>query len=224
MEDHWWRQVLSDIIDGSLPALFWIALIAIFIWKFGSQIERLIDRVRKVGTSGIETADPTNQKTDTPNKDFTEIEGEGAHAARPFIVKWKNIFRQNLADSQTKLDRLGLTSEDALLIYYAELFWDTKFRDAYRSIWGSQIELLMDLKKAKNSRMNLEESRKYYLRAKQQYIEAYKDYKFESWLGFLYNMQLIHHPETAGCAHITDEGSEFLDIIYRNSWPTNKIY
>jgi hypothetical protein len=136
---------------------------------------------------------------------FRRLRGE---AVRPFESV---ALRENETAIRADLDRrapMDLNRRvDLLVTHLATAHLIFSFEIISRTIWGSQIDLLLHV----NTQLAgeaIENLRTYYAAAAAQAPDNLSGYSFDRYLGYLQNQGLVN--EFGGRIHITNFGKEFL--------------
>lgn len=117
------------------------------------------------------------------------------------------------------LDNRGLpyeTPTDEILIkYLAATQIALQFEITYNLIFGSQLTLIKELNAIKPEGLPKEDIEEYVASVFKQFPNAFKDWKYENYLSFLFSHVLILITDE-NKIHITKRGVEFLAWIVRN--------
>jgi len=193
-----------------------IAIVAIaFFFIFRQPIISLIGRIRSISKTGI-TTDPAQQKAGTAERDpRAEAEAMMRELDNALIREVEEHIKNQLRERNL----LGAEGVPVLTRYLASAYTVLSFEQNYRVIWGSQLSLLTYLN-AEGDGQPAEAIRSFYTLAAVQYPDAYINYSFESWLGFLKDQLLLR--EDAGRLRVTIRGREFLAHLTRAGLSHNK--
>jgi len=182
-------------------ALTFIIIFIAFFLIFRKKIVELLDRVKSISKDGVALGSKQQEaKTEAdPQKEAEELMRQFDSA---LIRETEDIIKEEL----NKKSLLGVEGIPVLTRYVAALSIAHSFSETYRTIYGSQLNLLDYL----NTQTSQPAAalRSFYNSAVSQYPIYYTGYTFEQWLGFLRDRLLIR--EDASLLGITVRGREFL--------------
>lgn len=184
----------------------------IFFSMFKKQIIEQLPRIKTIGPislgenqkGALEATDPRKEAEDL----IRQLDSELVRETEDLI--------------KTELEKRKLTGSDAvpvLIKYFTVVYIEYLFSDIYRTIYGSQINLLDYL----NSQglQSRETLKIFYDIAMSQYGDLYKNYSYDQWLGYLKTQILLR--EDNGLFAITVRGREFLLYLTRSGLSRNKF-
>lgn len=203
-----------------IEAMAWpgaVLLLALFcVIVFRAEIRKLFPRVKKVWGLDLDSAAQDQQIVPAA----TERSGESL--ANPFESV---ALRENEASVRADLDRRAPTEPsrrvDFLVRQLASLHLIYSFEIISRTIWGSQIDLLLNV----NTKIDgeaVENMRAYYDVAAAQAADSLAGYSYERYIGYLSSQRLVN--EQAGRIHITHFGKEFLAHLARSGATYRRPY
>jgi hypothetical protein len=180
----------AEIFRGA-ASLAWPGMILSCAIYFGREIRSLAPRISEVGVSGVKIAPLGPDKAEQQ-----KIEAERAVDAASIQLKdIPGLSRtEAIAELEKRLHALltAVSAEervDRLVRLLAESRLEAEFERIYRVIYGSQIAGLRILNMER--RVSIEDARKRFEPIAAAYPEAYRDYGFDGWLGFLINTGLV---------------------------------
>lgn len=186
-----------------------LGLVALFVFR--TPLTRLLDRTRRIGRQGLDASDePADSKL--------QIKPSAHDELRLFFDNALLVQREG--QIQTELQRLNFKDaterEKFLIRLLASASIVQQFERIYSIIWGSQLGALQFLNSAGVTGVEPVALTAWYEQAAAQYADAYANYAFEQWLGFLESHQLVL--SNAGRVAITLEGREFLKYLLHQGY------
>lgn len=183
-------------------ALVILSFGALFIFR--AELRKLIPRVKKLWGVDLETPPAQQLATDsTP--------GQSQRLSHPFdsivLKEWEEAIRRDSrlpADLNRRVEALVTHLAAANLLLAYEMI--------SRTIWGTQIDLLLDIN-TKATGEEIERLRRYYEAAAAQANDDLAGYPYEKYLEYLRNQGLVI--ESEGRLHITNFAKEFLAHLAR---------
>ena len=194
-------------------AVIVIAVVAMLIFR--KPLERLLDRIKKIGTTGIDT---------TASEQTTAKSEVGPSAADEFA----KLFDNQLLVQREKSIRAALTptvgpdytsQEETLLRIIAAQAIKLQFEMTYRSIFGSQLNALQTVNPSPDG-VELQIFETLYNQAAELNKAMYADYSFEQWLEYMEHQSLVIRKDDKVC--ITLDGREFLQYLIHQGYTLYK--
>ena len=203
-----WHELFGLLAAISWPvALFWIAN------AYKDEIRKLIPRLRKAGTSGVEFAAGDGQENIGPAPQLTISTGQSENILRPpAVATVEGPIRDDLVNYAP--DKVI----DHLVTALARERLDRVFMLAYSNIFSSQIQLLKAI-----SNSGGEVSQKYtedFFEELKRDDEAFAEWELPRYLNFLMYFKLIMVSDDG--YSITDFGSDFLIFLARYGLSTDR--
>jgi len=197
--------------------LFWpLAVVFIafgFMLIFRTQIAGFLGRVREVGSSGIKAS---SQEAQPPVETKTSVAEELLRTADNLLITEREEAIRKDLQARGLTDPAELARFLTRHLAFAQLA--LAFENIDNMIWGSQIDLLRAVNAAAAG-FTQAELRPYYNGAATRFPEAYQNYAFEGYLGFLLGSQLLL--QQGDRFLITFFGREFLVFLTqtgRTAW------
>lgn len=206
----------------------------------------MIDRVKRVSSSGDVDIDPISQKNEQLpvrglikdktsaqegeliklNKDNNSV-ADPVSSARillgkledPMIIEVENEIEDDLKEYSLYE---SLEAIPVLTRYLARSKVNLLMSDIYNVIFGSQIRLLRKMNM--NGFLSEEECSKVYDEARIKYPNLYSKYSFQEWVNYLKSMLLIRFSEEEKGYNITVRGQSFLHYLVNNRLSDNKLW
>ncbi len=204
----------------------------VFLAVFFRPITRLIDRIKRVGIgrSSVEAEATPPQQTAVEPRDPRMLPTAGGEPsarlrtedllrdyASPMIMDRDREIRLVLDRLETQADR-----EKILIRYLAGLQVYREFERTYYAIYGSQIMALADLNSAGVEGLPVARIRMFYDNAAATNPDAYENYTFDQWVGFLKLNNLVRETQNGLGLGIAPMGHEFLIHLPRSRLPILK--
>lgn len=208
-------------VDRMLEQFAWpgVALVLGFasLFIFRSPLTRLIDRISKVGPTGV-TAIPTIQES---GKSVEPPQGEQLREVdNAVLLKYETRVRVELDTRRfpTLVDR-----EKYLIRSYTAIVLCLAFEKMYLHIYGSQLAALQFLNTQGTSGAEVGDVYNvYFLPAKVLYPQLYDTYSFEQWMQYLTSQEMISRNGTRITA--TAEAKEFLKYLVERGYAFTKPF
>ena len=191
------------------PAVTVIAVSAMLIFR--KPLERLIDRTKKIGTTGI----------DATASEQASAESKVGPSVADDIAK---LFDNQLLAQREELIRAALApdvgpdyapQEETLLRIITAQGIILQFEMTYRIIFGSQLNALETINASPNG-AELQIFETLYNQVAEMNKAMYADYSFEQWLGYMENQSLIIRTDDK--VYITIDGREFLKYLIHQGY------
>jgi hypothetical protein len=179
-----------------------LLIIAVFFMvMFRPQIIALIPRIRKLGPSGFEAAEPPQQIASESRDTAAEGTKNLPPGSETFDEFQKAIAQFRFAGMEQKVEELKKSinieslSHEQLKTMMADvgalILIAIEFESIYNLIYGSQIRLLQDLNTVFGVGRPIAFVREVYNDAVKNASDIYREYPFEKWLEFLSGHNLI---------------------------------
>jgi len=197
--------------------IFWPAAVVIiallFMAIFKKPLERLLDRTKKIGTTGLD-ASVTSQGTAMERR---------ASGAEELLARFDNaLLREQESVIRQELDNNRVDEpaerEQVLVRHLAAVTIYSRFERTYTLIFGSQIEMLQALNAPGSLHRDL--VKVHYDFAAIVSPEFYANYSFDQWLHFMVDQILVRLD--GNLVSITVAGREFLTFLIQEAKPLNK--
>lgn len=133
----------------------------------------------------------------------------------PLTMEQVSNLKIALANIESKEER-----EDILYKLLAENQIAVVFEQTYSLVFGSQLSALQHLNGLSGIQKELAALKPFYENAKEKYPDFYKNYSYESWLGFLKSSLLILIEN--GNIDITVRGQAFLNYLTKQRYSLEK--
>jgi|SRR5579872_4928964 len=194
-----------------------VVIAVVFMLVFKKPLERLVDRTKKIGTTGLDAS-----VTPSAASQETRIQ-RAPSAAEELLARFENdLLREQECAIRRELDSRKVDDaserERVLIRHLAASYIYSRFDRTYRLIFGSQITTLQDLNTAGIS--NREIVRGNYHIAAMIAPEFYANYTFEQWLHFLISQGLVQ--ADGENLSITLAGREFLKFLIQEGLSFNR--
>jgi hypothetical protein len=205
-------------------AVAWILLLGIVcyvLYYFGHDIKNAFPRLTKIGPIELAAQQTSAQPTDV-------IAATGKSGLQEFISTATALVSKDQLDPVIAYTRAGLAEKkiteptdlnEALFYYSASLAVTLSHETNYRSIFGSQLQLLVQMEPKVGTEQSA--ARAIYDDAKSRYPDAYRYVTFEHWLSFLQQANLI--ATANGNYMLTVFGRGFLKYIRDRQLPLFKL-
>lgn len=192
-----------------------VAILVVVSLIFKKPIARLIDRVNKIGPTGIDT---------TPSGQHAAKSELGPAAADEFARLFDNqLVIQREEWIRTELARIVGTNqtqkEKILLRILAAQSIVQQFETTYRTIFGSQISALQ-ITNATPDGVHLHVFETLFNQAEARDKTLYANFSFESWLGYVESQLLVTRKDDK--FYITLVGREFLKYLVHQGYTLYK--
>ncbi|XDA97609.1 hypothetical protein AB1M95_16050 [Sulfitobacter sp. LCG007] len=199
-----WLAVLVQIVDLT-KSLAW-PISAIFIaWLFSGEIKKLLPRIQKVSTAGIELrhAEQGDRKLeDETGAKVSDVKTEPLTDPVAIEIESANLEALNQLPQQDPKSR-----EEKLLRALTVQQLHKNFAFIYVSIFGSQIRALRELNSRPIPRAKAE---KFFDDLGNKYSE-FRDWSLDNYLDYLFRWRLIEEKNKE--FYITETGRNFLQFI-----------
>lgn len=198
---------MIDSIARLIAAVAWPLVAIIAGLAFRKEIRALIGRIRKGGGVEFDPAPQTDAPAPGPLAPTTT---GGAAAAVPFP---RTLATQTIEGIVRGLPGLAQATdpqqrENTLVTIAARALLMLQFEQIESSIWRSQLSLLNHLN-AKVTGESLTLLRQaFYDPAAKEFPEAFANYSFEGYMGFLLRSGLVE--QVGASARLTQQGLEYL--------------
>jgi hypothetical protein len=199
--------------------LFWPAavliLAVIFIIAFKKPIERLLDRTKKIGTTGLDASAVTAQETAIERVPTAADELLGRFDDAMLRLREDAIrleLEQRRVDNPADRERVLIRHLAAAQVYAG-------FERVYRVIFGSQLQMLQALNSMGTA--HKDNLKRHYDFAAILEPGFYASYSYDQWLHFLQSNFLVQVEGDA--VTISIAGRDFLMFIVREGLTMNKI-
>lgn len=204
-----WEMYLDATIQSVISLLrpTWPQLVLllsfILIWKFRTELSSLLSRIVRAGTGGFEFAAP---QTPTRPVRGTDLPEERIGESAILIAQEEAIKR----DLQTNFANKSDEERQNLLIKQLAVFQLVAWCEReFRTIFGSQIQMLKQLNLARQTGIPNEQIREMYSDATKRFPEFYKEGPdFDRYANYLVQTGTVVF--TDGRYYITELGIEFL--------------
>ncbi len=186
----------------------------VFIVLFRKPIERLLDRTKKIGTTGLD-ASTAAQETSierTPSGAQELL----ARFENDLLLEQENAIRQEL--NNRRVDD-PVERERVLVRHLAATYIYGRFERTYHLIFGSQILMLQDLNAA--GILHRDNVKSHYDMACILSPEFYANYSFDQWLHYMVSQTLVL--VDGDNVTITVAGREFLKFLIQEGLAFNKV-
>jgi hypothetical protein len=219
---------IIKIILNFLSSLAWplVAITVLMILK--DPLKKLIGNIKKIGYggAGIETNYAKNQENE---KTLLERLGDGNDESYldNNLVKFSEYTlnrTDEIIEQETQISTVeGLQNKYDRIYKYSKLLVLIKsFEKMYDSMYGSQIRFLQRLNHTTTE--SKEGLKLYYNNAKENYPNIYRDYSYDSYLGFLYANGLIINEEGSENISISFIGKDYLRYLLEAKLSLEKPY
>ncbi len=219
---------IFEAITELTKAIVWPCLCLIFLYLFRDSLSDLIRRIKKVGNKhiGIETASRVDQQEGSMKGPANILSGEYSNAKIDnFLGSFDDATITSIGDSIKELlktDTMETAQDKAncLFRYSQALNVYLRFETIYKSIYGSQLKLLLTIngKEAENK----DSLKIFYDTAFSDYPTVYANYSYDQYLDYLSTNQLIVLTEE-GRVGISIFGRDFLTFINRSGYSIDKV-
>jgi hypothetical protein len=194
-----------DLVIG----VAWPSVVLITVLTFRSEIIDLLGRVKKFGREGAEfdlpqrptPGDPSSPgPLLSPPSEVSKIASNQQGSPEDFILPlFRPLFRQVM---QTMKDRFpqvkaklpSISEPELLMAVAAEFAGALQLERASRNIFQSQLDAISAQQWKTTTKIAF---KPFYERTAQTNPDAYKNYSFDQWFGFLVAMGLVAGPDDA---------------------------
>ena len=201
MEVFAWPLAVTVIAFGAM----------LIFWK---PTARFLDRVKKIGMTGIEAAGAGAQDTSKSEVGPSVANDLARQHDDPLLVKREDSIRTELglgADHTPKETKLfGMIAAQAIAL---------QFENTYRTIFGSQLNALVIINAAPGG-VQFGDIEDLYNQAAAQHKAFYETYNGEQWLAYMERESLSIRKDDR--IHITLEGTAFLKYIIHRGYTLYK--
>ncbi|MDD3735060.1 MAG: hypothetical protein PHO31_01115 [Candidatus Pacebacteria bacterium] len=198
-----------ELILEFIKIIIWPGLISIFIFKFKNEIKGLINRIVSAEfPGGIKVNLPLEQKT--PDKNIPEEIKDSIEIKKEFSDKELNDLQRQINVLLSQINTL----RTALI-----------FERIYQTIFGSQINLLEELRLKGTNGVFYEDIAAYYQQIRIKWPDL-NSYPLENYLNYLINSGLVEvffDNEKKKC-RITPLGIDFLEYIKKLNYSKEKVF
>jgi len=189
--------VIGAIIIG-IPALF----------IFRQPIIRLIDRISKADKTGISFAEsPQERGNDNKPTPLSFVELMNSEPLSATILEREKSIKEQLQNFDLKNDTEKI---EALIRVTAMSIIETEFTNIAHTIFGSQLDLLVQLSGTSIS-IPFNRAELIFKQAQETYPDLHGNRSLDDWLRFLLSKNLISTSENK--IDITRFGSDFLKFL-----------
>jgi hypothetical protein len=213
------RLLFGVTLSGAMQYIFWPAVVLIvglvFLFTFKKPLERLLDRTKKIGTTGLDASAATAQETSIERTPSAAEELLGRFDQAMLRIREDGI-RQELNNSRIENP---VERERILIRHLAAAQTYAAFLQAYRAIFGSQLQMLQALNSMGTA--HKDQLRTHYDIAAIMESDFYASYSYDQWLHFLQSHYLVQIEGDA--VTISIAGRDFLMFIVREGLTMNKI-
>lgn len=199
----------------------WPAVVAWGLWYFRDAIIGVLPRVTKVGPVALEPLPPPQPETKKAILGQTAT-NEGIKRLEALMPPELLSEGKQLIAGSVPINSQGdrIDEVEYLTTLAATLTLIALFESTYRTIWGSQLQLLQVLN---SGPMPVESSKSYYDKATQEYPLPYQTYNFDQWVAFLVESALVRR-EADGQLMITIRGRGFLRFLIESGYSLLKPF
>lgn len=196
---------------GFLSNLAWAGTVAYLLgWRFLEPIERLIDRVTKIGPRGA-TLSPQQVSGQVRRAKASKPESSSQLPAPidndPILG---DLIQQFLTQLQKRVGDDPIKREQVLLSALAREQVNKWHERAYNFIFGSQIRALRLLNNS-GWKVDVARLKAIFEDGKEQYPQIYGEAQFEEWMKFLLSWRFVTQDDTTIC--LTPIGHDFLGYL-----------
>ena len=202
MEVFAWPLAVTVIAFGAM----------LIFWK---PIARFLDRVKKIGMTGIEAAGAGAQDTSKSEVGPSVANDLARQHDDPLLVEREDSIRTELGlgadhtQKETKL--LGIIAAHSIAL---------QFEKTYQNIFGSQLNALVIINAAPGG-VQFGDIEDLYNQAAAQHKAFYETYNGEQWLAYMERESLSIRKDDR--IHITLEGTAFLKYIIHRGYTLYKF-
>jgi hypothetical protein len=225
-----------DAFIKILTIVVWPIVVVIIlvwlVWYLRDELKRIVNRTTEAGLSGFKFAPPSEQLPSPPKEGVAAtsatLQPSGRDRVREFIAGLRGFFAEQIEPAAQKvrneLDQtFGTNPSDQIegLVYaVASLNVQLTHERHFYVIYGSQLRLMEQMI---GGGVSTDVTRKLYEEAKAAFSEAYRNYTFEQWIGFLVGSGLVTVGQ-GGNYILTPYGRGLLKYIVDRQLPTNKPF
>lgn len=191
---------------------------------FRKPFVNLIDRVKTISKSGIDTSGSVSQGSKTPSSNESDKSKSEQFERALHMFSDDTIQRFiDVVTEQSGIDECTNDQEkvDNLINYSKALLAVHQFEQIYYQIHGSQIKILLHLNSTNQETVG--SVKVFYDTATEQYPTQYKGYDFDDYFQFLIEQQLVSKDEN-DILNITWFGRDFLKYIIDQGRTDLKLY
>lgn len=221
----WLTPEIIVALIGLAKGLIWPAVLSVFVFVFKDDIRKMIPRIRKAGTGGLELEPEKAQQQSVVKAEElsdrlseNEFKRFGQERITETLIQVEASIRRDInSDVENGIvkypDRL-----DYVIRHLAAARIERHFFRVYNYIFGSQIAALYAIKQT--SVAPAQAIRQIFDNAKEKDPDFYGDYPFEEWVRFLVTQELV--VVEPGAIRITPAGEDFLTFMQHYKLPAFK--
>lgn len=174
-----------------------------FMLIFRNELAGFISRAKKINKEGIEAYDKPQAESSEGEEDALE----------EYMESYDNPFLQEQEDRiEEDLENEGLedptTARSALVRELAATQIVLFFERVEKNIFASQINAMRHLNSRPDGTEGIDEMRKFFEQARNDYPDLYSNYAFEQWLNFMGERNLVEVGDDV--IGLTVRGREYL--------------
>lgn len=192
-------------IADFLKAIAWPAVAVFVVLRFKEQVGRLIDRFRKGAGAEFDPLPGPQRRPEPLTADVARTVPALERLRTQTVIQWEgHVLRLPFLVAEADPER----RQEILLAIAARAALVSMFERTEANIWASQLELLNYLNASPDGEQAERLRELFYEPAAVRFPDAYRNYSFEGYLGFLQQSALVSVVDLR--VTISPQGREYL--------------
>ena len=213
------KQLLTNVIGFTNPSWPQLVLILslIFMLVFRNKIANLIDRIIKIGKDGMAFAEAKQIPPETLPINFHGND-KNNQSIPPTIEKNRELIKHNLSrDTHSDHQKIVNLSDELALVYFL-----LRCERVYANIFGSQIQLLVQLKNVSNIGLSTSAIEHHFNGLLKLHPDFFSGTDVNGYMSFLIQAELVIVNDNFYC--ITDFGKDFLMSLQKTGHTERRAF